>query len=187
MATSRTADALEDLLDLLEEHFEEQPASDDAKRVIDNAELQLDAYQNSERDAMDMVGDQVRSHLARVVQYINENIPELASTVEMERALDILANPHGPGGKAQMSNQGVPTPFAHDEDTLRREEADREAYRKGHPYVFEGGQARDTRRADGTVTPVEGVSRSEEDTRKVEHLARSEADQAKAKRDEGKR
>jgi len=165
MAKSRTADALGDLLDLLDERFDEQPATDEVKSLMANAERELDTYYDSERDTMDMVGDQVRHHLARIVQYVNENQADLTATPEMERALDILANPHSSGGTAAMSNRGVPTPFANDEDTLRREQQDREAVNRAHPFTFDGNQVRDTRRADGQDTVRQRTGLTDEDTR----------------------
>jgi hypothetical protein len=163
MAKSRTADALGDLLDLLDEHFDEQPATDEVKSLMANAERELDTYHDSERDSMDMVGDQVRHHLARIVQYVNENHADLTATPEMERALDILANPHSSGGTATMSNRGVPTPFANDEDTLRREQQERRT--ADLKSQFTQGQVRDTRSADGQDTVRQQTGLTDEDTR----------------------
>jgi hypothetical protein len=173
MAKSRTADALGDLLDVLDEHFSDQPATDQAKALVANAERELDTYYESERDSMDMVGDQVRHHLARIVQYVNENHPDLTGTPEMERALDILANPHGPGGTATMSNRGVPTPFANDEETLRREQQERRTADLKSQYTQ--GQVQETRRADDSATAREAAVRADEDTREPERARTAEA------------
>lgn len=122
MATSRTAQALSDLVDLVQDRFDDQPARDDDKALLDNANVHLDEYSVAERDPMDQVGDQVRMYLARIVQMVNQRYPDLTSTREMREALDILANPHGDGGVATMSNRGVPTPFAEEPDSADRRE-----------------------------------------------------------------
>lgn len=94
MSSSAVSHALEDVLEAVDEEVTVDSLRDDHVALFDNARAVLEEYKGAAGEDAQRLADHVRGYLARVLQFVNQELPELMGTTEVLHATEVLSNPH---------------------------------------------------------------------------------------------